>query len=104
MEHSLARKCIREYKRPYGSSCLVHGALRLGLLVADLKVLRALDGLQPNGLAVGAGQTQRDLLCSLRLLMEDGLRLPSKPSLLVVVPPLTLRHERGLAGLVLRHL
>jgi len=79
-------------------------ALGLGLLVANLKVLCALDGLQADGLAVGARQTQGDLLGSLRLLVEDGLRLTTKPSLLAVVPPLALRHKRGLAGLVLRNL
>ena len=79
-------------------------ALGLGLLVANLKVLCALDGLQADGLAIGARQTQGDFLGSLRLLVADGLRLTAKPSLLAVVPPLALRHKRGLAGLVLRNL
>ena len=76
----------------------------LGLLVADLEVLSALDWLQAHGLAVGARQSQRDLLGGLRLLVEDGLGLPPEPSLLRVVPALALRDKRGLAGLVLRDL
>ena len=47
--------------------CLIHLALGLGLLVANLEVLGALDGLQPDGLASVASQLQRDLLRRLRL-------------------------------------
>jgi hypothetical protein len=86
------------------ATALVHLTLRLRLLVADLKVLRALDRLQANSLAVRARQPQRDLLGSLCLLVEDRLRLPTEARLLRVVPPLPLRNKRGLAGLVLGHL
>ena len=79
-------------------------ALGLGLLVANLKVLCALDGLQADGLAVGARQTQGDLLGSLRLLVEDGLRLSPESHLLVVVAPLALGEVGRLAGLVLGRL
>ena len=45
---------------------LVH-RLALRLLVADLEMLRALDGLQPDCFASGASQSQGNLLGGLRL-------------------------------------
>jgi len=68
------------------------GLLALRLLVADLKVLRPLDGLQPHSFAGSARQSQRDLLGGFRLFVEDRLSLPAKASLLVVVPALALRN------------
>jgi hypothetical protein len=61
---------------------------RLLLLRAKLEVLAPLNAVHSPLLALRALQTQRDLLCRLRLLVEDGLGLPPEPSLLAVVPPL----------------
>lgn len=44
---------------------------------------------------------QDDLLCGLRLLAENGLRLSTEAFLLAIVPPLSLGNQRILALLVL---
>ena len=67
-------------------------------------MLGALDGLQSDGLAVGARQPQRDLLCRLRLLVEDRLGLTAETLLLLIVTTLTLGERRRLARLVLGNL
>ena len=59
-----SREYVKSVQSEYSS--LIH-TLALGLLVANLEVLGALDGLQANGLAVGAGQSQRNLLGGLSL-------------------------------------
>jgi hypothetical protein len=56
------------------------------------------------GLALLAFHSQRNLLCGLRLLVENGLGLSAESSLLLVVSPLALGEKRGLASLVLGHL
>ena len=63
------------------------------LLGAKLEVLAALDRELGLLLALAALHTQRDLLCGLRLLVENGLRLSTETALLPVVPPLAC--EKG---------
>ena len=52
-------------------------------------MLRALDRLQADRLAVGAGEAEGDLLGGLGLLVEDGLGLTTVTLLLAVVTALT---------------
>jgi len=72
------------------------------LVTSQFKVLATLDGKLFANLALGALHLQHDLLCRLRLFVENRLCLSSVPLLLPVVPPLTLSKERILALLVLR--
>lgn len=72
--------------------------------VPQFKVLASLQGQLALGLALDALQSQDNLLGGLGLLVEDGLGLTTVTALLSVVTALTLREQRGLAGLVLRHL
>jgi len=74
--------------------------LRL-LVSTKLEMLASLDRKLHLVLAHCALQSQHDLLCCLRLLVEDGLCLTTVTRLLSVVTALTLREEGGLAGLVL---
>jgi hypothetical protein len=78
--------------------------LHLQKNVPQLKVLAALQRQLRLGLALDAFQPQDDLLGGLGLLVEDGLGLTTVTGLLSVVAALSLGEERGLAGLVLRHL
>ncbi len=55
------------------------------------------------GAALGALETQNDLLGRLGLLVEHRLGLATETLLLGVVAALALRVERRFAGLVLRH-
>jgi hypothetical protein len=64
-------------------------------------VLAPLEGQLLLRLARGALEPEDDLLRSLGLLVKDGLRLTTVTGLLAIVPALTLREGRGLAGLVL---
>lgn len=64
-------------------------------------MLASLDGGLLLVLAHGALETQHDLLSCLRLLVEDGLGLPTVPRLLPVVTSLALCKQRCLASLVL---
>jgi len=72
-----------------------------GLLVSELKVLAALEGELRLGLADLALEPEHDLLGSLRLLVEDGLRLTSESHLLHVVAALSLSKVGRLSSLVL---
>merc|ERR1719299_255506 len=81
-----------------------HRAEVLLLPVAELEVLRALDGLHVLLLALGALELQGDLLRGLRLLAEDRLGLTAETLLLRVVAALSLRDERSLPRLVLSNL
>jgi len=82
---------------------LEHLSLLL-LLASELEMLATLDGHLVLALAIGALQTEDDLLGGLGLLSEDGLGLSSVSLLLAIVTPLALGLERVLAFLVLRHL
>merc|ERR1719330_2345027 len=77
--------------------------LALLRICAQLKVLRALDGLHPLRLAFGALELQHDLFCRLGLFVEHRLRLAAKALLLLFVTSVTLRLPGLFARLVLRH-
>ena len=73
----------------------------LGLLGTKLEVFGPLKGQMLLGLTFLALQTENDLTCGLRLLVEDGLGLTSETHLLGVITTLSLGKVRGLSGLVL---
>lgn len=64
--------------------------------VPKLEVLATLEGELGLGLAVGALESQNDLLGGLSLLVEDWLGLTSVTRLLPVVTTLSLGEEGGL--------
>lgn len=64
--------------------------------IPKLEVLATLQGKLGLGLADSALQSQDDLLGSLGLLVEDGLRLTTITGLLAVITTLTLGEQRGL--------
>ena len=74
------------------------------LLVIQLEVLRALEDVLDDHLAVRALELEHDLLRRLGLLVEDGLGLATITRLLPVVTALTLCEEAGFASLVLHDL
>ena len=76
----------------------------VGLLGAELEVLRPLERKLLLRLTLLALETEDDLTGSLGLLVEDGLRLSTETHLLRVVTALPLGEVRGLTGLVLRDL
>ncbi|RNF20867.1 hypothetical protein TcG_03302, partial [Trypanosoma cruzi] len=85
--------------------CLPRGVLVASLLlVIQLKVLRALEHVLNDGLAVGALELQDNLLCRLGLLVENGLRLTAITGLFAVVTPFAARIKTCLASLVLHNL
>lgn len=66
--------------------CLENQSSTLGLLVTtQLEVLATLQGQLQLGLALGALETQDNLLGGLGLLVEDGLRLTTVSGLLAVL-------------------
>lgn len=71
------------------------------LVTTELEVLATLEGNVRSVLALGALETENDLLGGLGLLVEDGLGLTTVTLLLPVVTTLTLSVERSLTGLVL---
>merc|ERR1719263_69547 len=82
-------------------------AVLVGLLLVvltQLEMLRALDGLHALCLALGALKLQHNLSRRLCLLVEDRLGLPSKSSLFFIVTTFSLRGQRSLSSLVLRDL
>merc|ERR1712127_585551 len=84
------------------AASLVAARSTLGrLLLAELEVLAALDGVLLAVLALGALKTKGDLLGGLGLLAEDGLGLTTETRLLPVVTTLTLSKKGSLSGLVL---
>merc|ERR1719230_2426636 len=86
---------------------MILAAILIGLLLivlAQLEMLRALDGLHALCLALGALKLQHDLPCRLCLLVEDRLGLPSETRLFLVVTSLPLCRQRSLSCLVLRDL
>merc|ERR1719218_232851 len=79
-------------------------AVLVGLLLvvlAQLEMLRALDGLHALRLAFRALKLQHNLPCCLCLLVEDRLGLTTKTCLFLVVTTLPLRGQGSLACLVL---
>lgn len=80
-----------------------HNAALDLLITTNLEALASANDLEGLALAGGALQTENDLLGRLGLFVEDGLCLTTITTLLSVVTSLTLGHERGRAGLVLRH-
>jgi len=79
------------------------GTLRF-LVTTEFKVLASLQGQLQLRLAGNTFQSQHNLLCSLGLLVENGLGLTTITRLLAVVTSLSLREEGGLASLVLSDL
>ena len=79
---------------------LVHRALLLLGVGANLEVLAALDRLLRDALALGALQLEHDLLRGLRLLVEDGLGLTAETTLLAVVTTLACGTREGGGGSV----
>ena len=77
------------------------GSVLLLLGTTELEVLASLEGNVGSVLALGALETQNDLLGGLGLLVEDGLGLTTVTLLLPVVTTLTLGVERSLTSLVL---
>merc|ERR1719261_1632644 len=74
------------------------------VVLAQLEMLRALDGLHALCLAFGALKLQHDLPRRLCLLVEDRLGLPTKTCLFLIVTTLSLCGQRSLSSLVLRDL
>lgn len=79
------------------------GLLR-GTQTADLEAVAALQNLECLALAGRAREPYNLLLCCLGLLVEDGLGLTTKTSLLTIIASLTLGQEGVLALLVERGL
>lgn len=77
------------------------GGVLLLLVTTKLEVLATLEGDVRSVLALGALETENDLLGGLGLLVEDGLGLTTVTLLLPVVTALTLSIERSLTSLVL---
>lgn len=83
------------------SSLEDEGGVLLLLVTTELEVLASLERNVRSVLALGALETQNDLLGGLGLLVEDGLGLTTVTLLLPVVTTLTLGVERSLTSLVL---
>lgn len=80
------------------------GGCTLGLLlIAQLKMLAALDDALMLIVALDAFETEHNLFRRFRLFVENGFRLSTKPSLLHVVTSLSLGEQRVFALLVLGH-
>merc|ERR1719198_312774 len=82
-------------------------AVLIGLLLvvlAQLEMLRALDGLHALSLTLGALKLQHDLPRRLCLLVKNRLGLPSETRLFLVITTLPLCRQRSLSSLVLRDL
>jgi len=77
------------------------GGVLLLLVTTELKVLASLERNVRSVLALGALESEHDLLGGLGLLVEDGLGLTTVTLLLPVVTTLTLSVQRSLTSLVL---
>ncbi len=71
------------------------------LLSTKLEGLASLQNLLVSSLAIVAGQAEHDLLCCLRLLVENRLGLSTITALLAIISSTTLAKSRLLALLVL---
>ena len=91
----------REKAKRLSTSLEDKGGVLLLLVTTELEVLATLEGNVRAVLALGALETQNDLLGGLGLLVEDGLGLTTVTLLLPVVTTLTLSVERSLTSLVL---